>query len=78
MTLAELKPGARATVRGFTEALNQQNPLSARLMEMGLTVGSELEVAFEAPFGGGLAVRCRGSLIALRLSDARNVEVTAS
>lgn len=73
--LSTLKPGARGVVCKFTER-DSGPSLTGRLMEMGLTIGAELEVAHEAPFGGALAVRCRGSLVALRLGDAELVEVT--
>jgi Fe2+ transport system protein FeoA len=45
------------------------------MMEMGLTPGAEIEVTHRSPFGGALAVRCRGTLIAIRLSDAKAVVV---
>lgn len=74
-TLAALKPGTRAVVHGFDDT-DPTRKLSNRMMEMGLTVGLEIEVAFEAPFGGAIAVRCRGALIALRLTDAAIVQVS--
>lgn len=73
--LGALKPGARAIVCGF-DSQDKEHDLSQRLMEMGLTMGAEIEVAHEAPFGGAIAVRCRGTLIALRLADASNVKVS--
>lgn len=49
---------------------------SKRLMEMGLLEGSQVEVLHEAPFGGDpVAVRVRGAMIALRRSEANQVEV---
>ena len=74
--LSSLKPGASALVCGFLDHSSDRQ-LSSRMMEMGLTLGSQIEVAFEAPFGGAIAVRCRGTLIALRLDDAAIVEVRA-
>lgn len=74
MSLNNLKPGARATITKFT---GEDHELSTRLMEMGLTIGSQIELAYEAPFGGSIAVRCRGSLIALRTTDAAFIEVSA-
>lgn len=74
MSLDTLKPGARAIIRSFYK--NEATvDLTLRMMEMGLTIGSEIEVAYEAPFGGTIAVRCRGGLIALRLEDASLIEV---
>lgn len=76
MSLANLKPGARAVIKAFTHR-EDASDLTIRMMEMGLTVGSEIEVAYEAPFGGTIAVRCRGGLIALRTDDATLIEVVA-
>lgn len=77
MKLAELKPGTRAVVWAFDEKQDSQ-ALASRMMEMGLTLGAEIRVEHEAPFGGAIAVRCRGTLIALRLEDAGIVEVKVS
>jgi Fe2+ transport system protein FeoA len=67
--LSTLKPGMSGTISEIT---------SQRLMEMGLTVGAEVEVAHEAPFGGAIAVRCRGTLVAVRLTDAAMIRVNPS
>ncbi|MBI3544167.1 MAG: ferrous iron transport protein A [Deltaproteobacteria bacterium] len=72
--LARLRAGQRGVIDSFHHSHHDPR-LATRLMEMGLTVGSEIEVAYEAPFGGALAVRCRGTLIALRLGDAEIVEI---
>ena len=74
MKLSELKPGALAIVSKFSDN-DPHKTLSNRIMEMGMTVGSQVKVEHEAPFGGAIAVRCRGTLIALRLEDAEIVEV---
>jgi Fe2+ transport system protein FeoA len=67
--LSTLKPGMSGTIAEIT---------SQRLMEMGLTVGALVEVAHEAPFGGAIAVRCRGTLVAVRLTDAAMIRVQPS
>lgn len=77
MSLSALKPGARAVIAGFATQ-HHDSTLAHRMMEMGLTIGAEIEVAHLAPFGGAIAVRCRGSLIALRLDDAEIVQVEVS
>ncbi len=47
-----------------------------RLMAMGFLEGSIAEVVHEAPFGGDpLAVRVRGTLLALRRQEANTIEV---
>lgn len=75
--LSKLKTGDRATIVEIDDK-NLEVPISRRLMEMGLTLGAEIEVAYEAPFGGAIAIRCRGTLIALRLDDAELVKVGSS
>ena len=47
-----------------------------RLLEMGFLEGSSFEVVHEAPLGGNpIAVRVRGTLIALRREEAGAIEV---
>jgi ferrous iron transport protein A len=46
-----------------------------RVMEMGLVPGTRLRVAHIAPFGGTLAIEARGTLLALRVDDARSILV---
>ncbi len=49
-----------------------------RLMQMGLLEGAQVEIMHEAPFGKDpIAVKVRGSLIALRRHEANAVEVMA-
>jgi len=47
-----------------------------RLMAMGFLEGSVAEVVHEAPFGGDpVAIRVRGTLLALRRQEANAIEV---
>lgn len=47
-----------------------------RLMAMGFLEGSVAEVVHQAPFGGDpVAVRVRGTLLALRRQEANAIEV---
>ncbi len=52
--------------------------LRERLVEMGLTAGTLVEVRRRAPFGGPLELRLRGGVLALRRDEARCVSVGAS
>lgn len=73
MTLGQLKKGQSATVVSIADT----DELTQRLMELGLIEGSTVEVVHEAPFGGDpIAVRVRGSMIALRRAEANRVQVT--
>jgi ferrous iron transport protein A len=76
--LGELNPGARATILSVGKIGNCHADLARRLLEMGLLEGAEVEVLHQAPFGGDpIAVRVRGSLIALRRNEACFIEVEA-
>lgn len=46
-----------------------------RLLEMGLTPGSEVEVVRTAPLGFPIEVKIRGYLLSLRKSEAECIEV---
>jgi Fe2+ transport system protein FeoA len=46
-----------------------------RLFDLGFTPGALVECAFHSAFGEPTAYRVRGTLIALRLEQARRIEV---
>ena len=68
-TLDTLAPGAHATVTGFT------GPLPARLLEMGLVPGTEVEVVRLAPLGDPMELKVRGFLLSVRKDEASHVQV---
>lgn len=47
-----------------------------RLMDLGLTKGTVVEVVQKSPFGSLRAYEIRGAVIALRTEDTSKVEVT--
>jgi len=72
MNLSDCMPGI--TVRVLK--VNPQHLISMRLMELGFLEGATVEVLHEAPFSKDpMAVRVRGSLIALRRSEASLIAV---
>jgi Fe2+ transport system protein FeoA len=73
MTLADLPVGGRGRVR----EVGGSPGLAQRLLEMGLTPGSEVEVVRFAPLGDPMEIRLWGYLLSLRKSDARHVVVEA-
>jgi ferrous iron transport protein A len=74
--LGELNPGAVAKILTVGAKPGCEADLVRRLMEMGLLEGAEVEVLHQAPFGGDpLAIRVRGSVVALRRSEANYIEV---
>jgi len=72
LTLAELRKGERARI----EAVEGAGALVQRLLEMGLTAGTQVAVVRFAPLGDPMEVRVRGYLLSLRVADARSVRVT--
>ena len=53
----------------------QNSAISAKLIEMGLYVGQEVEILFRAPFGDPIAVNVGGYVLSLRLNEASLIEV---
>ena len=71
--LGELAKGAQGSV---TAIHHKDSSIRQRLMEMGFLEGSRVEILHEAPFGKDpIAVRVRGALIAVRRSDALEIEI---
>ncbi len=73
-TLFDLGDGAEARI----VRINARTPqsLRRRLLDMGITAGAELRVERHAPLGDPMQIAVKGYRLAVRLSDARNIEVT--
>lgn len=73
--LGHLEVGAQAVI-GEVGGPSFSSELIRRLLEMGFLEGSRVEVLHVAPFGEDpIAVRVRGSIVALRRNEANAVEV---
>jgi ferrous iron transport protein A len=70
-SLAQLPIGGE----GMVLAVEGNNPISKRLMEMGIVPGVAVKVIKTAPFGCPMEVRVRGYHLALRRSEAETIEV---
>lgn len=70
--LDRIPGGGRGVVRSLGGAAN---PVRQRLMELGLTIGSEVRVVRKAPFGGPIEISIRGYRLSLRRSDAHIVMI---
>jgi Fe2+ transport system protein FeoA len=68
-TLAELPVGGRARILDVVGGA----ALEQRLLEMGLTPGTALEVIRFAPLGDPIEIRVRGYLLSLRRKDAAGI-----
>jgi ferrous iron transport protein A len=73
-TLAEIRPGSRATV----QAVNGEPALVQRLFEFGLMEGEEIEVVALAPLGDPIEIRLGNTRLSLRKSEAAGVVVRTS
>lgn len=71
VTLADVGKGARAKVVSVTGS----GVAVQRLLEMGLTTGTEVTLVRFAPLGDPIEVKVRGYLLTLRRADARCVAV---
>jgi ferrous iron transport protein A len=71
MNLTSLPIGAIAKVL----SVNGDNPITKRLMEMGVVPGVSVRVIKSAPFGDPLEIRVRGYHLAMRKAEANQIEV---
>jgi ferrous iron transport protein A len=71
LTLDELPPGVRATVR----SVKGGSSISKRLMEMGVVPGVSIRMIKSAPFGDPIEVRLRGYSLAIRRNEAAAIEI---
>lgn len=69
--LSGLQPGDRAKVVSF----DLPGSVKGRLLEMGLTKGTPVEVVRFAPLGDPMELKVRGFHLSLRKTDAAGVRV---
>ena len=72
MTLDELKPGTK----GRITAVGGEGELRLRLLDMGLIPRTEVTLMKVATMGDPIEIRVRGYELTLRVSDAKNIEVS--
>ncbi len=71
MTLAELQAGQSAQVT----KLHENGAVKRRIMDMGLTKGTQVQVVKVAPLGDPIELTVRGYELTLRKADAQLIEV---
>jgi len=74
MNLTNIPIGESAKVT----AVNGSNQVTKRLMEMGVVPGVSVRMIKSAPFGDPLEIRVRGYHLAMRKSEADQIEVQSS
>ena len=71
MTLADTQKGTKVTVT----KLNDNGAVRRRIMDMGFTKGTEIDVVKVAPLGDPMQLTVRGYELTLRKADAEQIEV---
>jgi ferrous iron transport protein A len=71
-TLRDVSKGETATVI----KLHGEGSLKRRIMDMGITRGSEIFVRKVAPLGDPVEIRVRGYELSIRKDDAEMIEVS--
>ena len=71
LSLAELQPGARATVVG----LSLTTGIGRRLLDLGFVPDTEVSVVKRAPLGDPTSYELRGFRVCLRRSEALHIQV---
>lgn len=72
-TLKDVKPGQTVTI----VKLHGEGAVKRRIMDMGLTKGTEVYVRKVAPLGDPIEVNVRNYELSLRKADCEQIEVTA-
>lgn len=70
-TLREAKVGTTVTVK----ALRGEGATKRRIMDMGITKGTELHIRKVAPLGDPIELTIRGYELSLRKADAEFIDV---
>ena len=70
-TLREVKVGETATV----VKLHGEGATKRRIMDMGLTKGTEVYIRKVAPLGDPVEITIRGSELSIRKADAELIEI---
>ena len=70
-TLKEVAVGQTVTVKKLSGA----GPVKRRIMDMGITKGSELYIRKVAPLGDPVEITVRGYELSVRKNDAQLIEV---
>ncbi len=70
MTLAELQPGDLAIVKSFDVAIKAEPAYRQKLLAMGLTPSTPLQVIRKAPLGDPIEIKVRNFSLSLRCHEA--------
>ena len=71
MTLNDIKPGQTATI----VRLHGEGAVKRRIMDMGLTKGTQVTVCRVAPLGDPIELAVRGYELSIRKDEAATIEM---
>ena len=71
-TLEDVAPGQRGII---LQVGNENGPVKRRLVDMGLTPGTEVTVRKVAPLGDPMELSVRGYELSVRKADAAMIEI---
>lgn len=71
MSIFDLKPG----MKGYIKYLNCDEKLTKRLLALGFIEGTEISVKNAAPLGDPIIINLRGTDLAIRKKDAKNIHI---
>ncbi|BBB89470.1 MAG TPA: FeoA family protein [Methylomusa anaerophila] len=69
--LSELTPGQT----GHVARICGKGPIQRRIMDMGVVVGTKVEVRKYAPLGDPMEIKVKGFNLSLRKDEAKNIEI---
>ena len=69
--LLDIKIGQKARVT----SVNISGNMRRRLLDIGITVGTEIECVCKSPFGEPVAFLIRGAIIAIRKEECENITI---
>ena len=69
--LSDLKPGESSVVKN----VGCEGALRRRLLDMGITPGTEVHIVKTAPLGDPLEIKLRGYFLTIRKDDAKMIDV---
>lgn len=72
MTIYDLKPGQTALI----DSVLGNDRLVKRLQALGCVEGSKITLKYAAPLGDPLVLSLKGTTLALRKKDAKNISIT--
>ena len=74
-SVADLKNGETAVITSVGDDCIDEHCQCLRLLEIGFTPGQEITLIAKSPFKDPLAVSVRGTIIALRRSEASCIKI---